>query len=71
MGVLAVSCIFAAILGFAAQRASICNVKAVAEALRSRTGYMLAGIFKSVLWVFVLTVPVLILMPTVSERYTG
>ena len=71
MGVLAVSCILAAILGFAAQRASICNVKAVAEALRSRTGYMLAGIFKSVLWVFVLTVPVLILMPTVSERYTG
>jgi hypothetical protein len=31
MGVLVVSCILAAILGFAAHRASICNVKAVAE----------------------------------------
>ena len=71
MGVLAVSCILAAILGFAAQRASICNVKAVAEAIRSRTGYLLAGIFKSVLWAFALTAPFLMLMPMASERFTG
>jgi len=71
MGVLIVSCILAAILGFAAQRASICNVKAVAEAITSRTGYMFACIFKSVLWVFVLTVPFLMLMPTAGARLTG
>jgi uncharacterized membrane protein YedE/YeeE len=71
MGVLIVSCILAAILGFAAQRASICNVKAVAEVMTSRTGYMFACIFKSVLWVLVLTVPFLMLMPTAGSRLTG
>ena len=71
MGVLIVSCVLAAILGFAAQRASICNVKAVAEVMTSRTGYMFACIFKSMLWVFVLTVPFLMLMPTAGARLTG
>jgi hypothetical protein len=71
MGVLIVSCVLAAILGFAAQRASICNVKAAAEAIASRTAYIFAGIFKSVLWVFVLTVPFLMLMPTAGGRLTG
>jgi uncharacterized membrane protein YedE/YeeE len=32
---------------------------------------MFAGIFKSVLWVFVLTVPFLMLMPTAGARLTG
>src|SRR6516165_11417909 len=71
MGVLIVSCVLAAILGFAAQRASICNVKAIAEVMTSRTGYMFACIFKSMLWVFVLTVPFLMLMPTAGARLTG
>jgi hypothetical protein len=48
---LVVSCILAAILGFAAHRASVCTVRAVAEMTYSRTGYMLAGIGKSAIWV--------------------
>ena len=36
------SCILAGILGFAAHRASVCTVRAVAEMTHSRTGYMLA-----------------------------
>src|SRR5271155_4246862 len=71
VGVLVVSCILAAVLGFAAHRASICNVKAVAEVISTGRFYLLAGIFKSVVWVFVLTVPFLLLMPSASERLIG
>jgi uncharacterized protein len=71
MGVLVVSCIFAAVLGFAAHRASICNVKAGAEVISTGRFYLLAGILKAVIWVFVLTVPYLMLMPSASERLIG
>lgn len=37
-------------LGFAAHRASLCTVKAVAETLTSGTGHMLASFAKAVLW---------------------
>jgi hypothetical protein len=52
---LVVSCILAAILGFAAHRASVCTVRAVAEMTHSRTGYMPASIGKSAIWVFAIT----------------
>ena len=42
MAALVVSCLFAAILGFAAHRASVCTVRAIAELTSSRTGYMTA-----------------------------
>lgn len=71
MGVLAVSCLLAAILGFAAQRASICNVKAVAELIGSGRACMLGCIVKSILWVLVVTVPYLMLVPAASARLGG
>lgn len=60
---LVVSCLFAALLGFAAHRASVCTVRAVSEVMSARTVFMLASIGKSALWVIALTLPVLWLMP--------
>lgn len=71
MVILLLSCALAALLGFAAQRASICNVRAVAEVIGSRTGYMLASIGKSVLWVVVITIPFLWLMPAATAALGG
>jgi hypothetical protein len=71
MLVLILSCALAALLGFAAQRASICNVRAVAELIGSRTGYMLASIGKSVLWVVVITIPFLWFMPAAAAALGG
>src|SRR5260370_4300253 len=61
----------AAIRGFAAHRASICTVRAVAEVMSSGTGYILLGIGKSVLWVSVITIPVFLLMPSASAALGG
>jgi uncharacterized membrane protein YedE/YeeE len=68
---LIVSCILAGILGFAAHRASVCTVRAVAEMTHSRTGYMLASIGKSAMWVFAITIPVFLLMPQTATSVTG
>lgn len=46
-----VSLLLAAVLGFAAHRAGVCTVKAVAEVLGSGRGFMLVSIGKTVLWV--------------------
>ena len=45
----------AALLGFAAHRASICTVKAVEEVLTTRRGFMLVSFAKTVLWVMAVT----------------
>src|SRR6266487_2211051 len=66
MGVLVISCGLAALLGFAAQRASICNVRAVAEVISCGGAYMLASIGKTVLWVIAVTMPFFWLMPSAS-----
>lgn len=68
---LIVACLFAALLGFAAHRASICTVRAVAEVLSARTAFMLASIGKSALWVIALTVPFLWLMPAAVAPIAG
>ncbi|HEX7156030.1 MAG TPA: YeeE/YedE thiosulfate transporter family protein [Burkholderiaceae bacterium] len=49
---IAAVCAFAiaALLGYAAHRASICNVKAVLEILGSRRAFMLASFAKAALW---------------------
>src|SRR6266498_1151112 len=66
MGVIVISCGLASLLGFAAQRASICNVRAVAEVISSGSAYMLASIGKTVLWVIAVTMPFFWLMPSAS-----
>jgi uncharacterized membrane protein YedE/YeeE len=54
---LLVVAVLAAILGFSAHRASICTVRAVAELLHSRRGFMMMSIVKSMLWISAVTVP--------------
>jgi uncharacterized membrane protein YedE/YeeE len=68
---LIIACILAGILGFAAHRASICTVRAVAELSYSRTGYMLGSIVKSALWVFAITIPVFLIVPQTATGLTG
>src|SRR5205807_1563956 len=68
---LVVCCLFAAILGFAAHRASVCTVRAVTELTSSRTGYMFLSIAKSSIWVLVVTLPFFWLMPAASAKLSG
>lgn len=68
---LVVACLFAGLLGFAAHRGSICTVRAVAEVISARTGFMLASIGKSALWVIALTLPFLWLMPATATAIGG
>jgi len=63
--------LFAALLGFAAHRASICTVRAVAEVISARTAFMLASIGKSALWVIALTLPFLWLIPAAAAGMGG
>lgn len=64
-------CLLAGILGFAAHRASVCTVRAVAEYTHSGTGHMMASIGKSALWVFAVTIPVFFLMPQTAANIGG
>ena len=68
---LLLACLFAGLLGFAAHRASICTVRAVAEVMSARSAFMLASIGKSALWVIALTLPFLWLMPTAASQIGG
>jgi uncharacterized membrane protein YedE/YeeE len=68
---LVVSCLFAAILGFSAHRASVCTVRAVAELSSSRTGHMLLSIAKSSVWVLAVTLPFFWLMPSAGAGLNG
>lgn len=65
--VLVVSLLLAGILGFSAERASICTVRAVAEILTTRRAFMLLSFAKTVLWVMVVTLALGWLVP-VTER---
>lgn len=71
MALIAIAILLAAILGFAAHRASICTVRAVAEIMSSRSGFMLASIGKSVLWVWAVTIPLFWLMPAAGTGLSG
>ena len=50
-------------LGFAAHRASLCTVRAVAETLTSGTAHMLASFAKAVLWTVAVSGLLFLLMP--------
>ncbi len=53
-----VAILFAAVIGFAVHRASLCNVKAVAELLTTRRALMLGSFLKTVLWVIAVTIAI-------------
>lgn len=61
----------AALLGFAAHRASICTVRAVAELMSTGSAHMLISFAKSVLWVLAITIPVLWFVPEVQRGQAG
>ena len=57
----------AALIGFAAHRASICSVKAVEEVLTTRRGYIVLSFAKTVLWVMGATLAIGLLFPGALE----
>jgi uncharacterized protein len=71
MALLLVSIILAMLLGFAASRASICTVRAVAEVVSNSQAHMLRGIVKSGLWVLVIAIPIVGLVPGVEDVQIG
>jgi uncharacterized protein len=71
MEALIVACALAGVLGFAAHRASVCTVRAVAEVVSSRTAHMLVSIAKSSLWVTAVTVTAILLMPSAGMDLIG
>lgn len=69
---LLVSLVPAGMLGFAAHRAGICTVKAVAEVLTTRRVYMLASFGKTVLWIMLVTMVLMLLFePPAGAGQTG
>jgi hypothetical protein len=71
MALLFAGIVLGMILGFAAHRASVCTVRGIAEIMTARSGYMLASIGKSVLWVWAVTLPVLVLFPAAIVGVNG
>ena len=61
----------AVILGYSVHRASICSVRAVAEAMHARTWYIFASIGKTVLWMLAATLPIFFLVPETVEYLRG
>ncbi|MBI5718796.1 MAG: YeeE/YedE family protein [Burkholderiales bacterium] len=53
LDILALCC--AALIGFAAHRASLCNVRAVAEVMTTRSAHMLWSLLQAVVWMVTLT----------------
>ena len=50
----ALALVCAALVGFAAHRASLCNVRAVAEIMTSGTTHMLGSLMQAALWMALL-----------------
>lgn len=68
---LIVAILLGCIMGFAAHRASICTVRAVAEVMSARSAHMFAGVGRSWLWVWAVTVPFLWLVPAAAAGVNG
>jgi uncharacterized membrane protein YedE/YeeE len=60
--------LLAAVIGFAVHRASLCNVKAVAELLTSKRAHMLGSFFKTMLWVIAVTFVIEFFLHPVAAR---
>ncbi len=71
MGTIVFAIALAFVLGFAAHRASVCTVRAVAEIMSSRSGSIFLSIGKSMLWVWALLLPVFAFMPAAGIGLAG
>jgi MFS family permease len=71
IALLIVSMLFAGVLGFAAHRSSICNVKAVIEIMTTRRAHLFASFGKSVLWSIFVTLALLFLLPSTGTAGGG
>ena len=71
MAIWLTSIMLAAIVGFAAHRASICTVRAVAEIMSTGRAYCLASFGKSVLWVLAVAVTFLWIDPAIASGLNG
>ena len=65
------SLVLAALIGFAAHRASLRTVLAVTEVLSTRRAHMFLSFIKTVLWIMAITMPLIWLMPMGSPRFHG
>lgn len=61
--------LLAAFIGFSSHRASLCTVKAVAELLSSRRGFVLASFAKATLWVAMIYGTLLLFLPSASGTF--
>jgi uncharacterized protein len=68
---LVVAIVLGCILGFAAHRASVCTVRAVAEVMSARSANMFAGVGRSWLWIWAVTIPFLWLTPAAATGLNG
>lgn len=71
MALLVFAIVMGGILGFAAHRASICTVRAVAEVMSSRSAAMFTSFGKSWLWAWAVTIPFLWLYPAAATGVNG
>ena len=71
MGTLIFAIALALVLGFAAHRASVCTVRAVAEIMSSASGSIFLSIGKSMLWAWALMIPVFALTPAAGTGLAG
>lgn len=71
MALLVAAVILAFILGFAAHRASVCTVRAIAEIMSSRGASILASVGKSILWVGAVMIPVFGFLPAAGIGLAG
>ena len=62
----ALALMVAAAMGYAAHRASLCNVKAVLEIMGSRSAFLLASFAKAALWATMVYGTVIVLAPSVA-----
>ncbi len=69
--ILPISFALAALLGFAAHRASICTVKAVEEVLTTRRAFMLLSFGKTILWIMAITALLLWAVPEARVGRAG
>jgi uncharacterized membrane protein YedE/YeeE len=63
--------VLAALVGFAAHRASLCTVKAVEEVISTRRGFMLLSFVKTMLWVAGVTFVILWVWPESAAPRTA